>query len=70
MVIDLGIISALILVGKYIRVKFSVVQKFLIPPSVLAGVIGLVLGPEVLGWLPLSGNLGTYAGVLIAFVFA
>ena len=70
MVIDLGIISALILVGKYIRVKFNIVQKFLIPPSVLAGVIGLVLGPEVLGWLPLSGNLGTYAGILIAFVFA
>jgi ESS family glutamate:Na+ symporter len=37
---------------------------------VIAGVIGLVLGPEVLGWLPLSGNLGTYAGILIAFVFA
>ena len=70
MIIDLGIISALILVGKYIRVKFNIVQKFLIPPSVLAGVIGLVLGPEVLGWLPLSGNLGTYAGILIAFVFA
>lgn len=70
MIIDLGIISALILTGKYIRVKFPVVQKFLIPPSVLAGVLGLVLGPEVLGWLPLSGNLGTYAGILIAFVFA
>ena len=70
MVIDLGIISALILVGKYIRVKFPFVQKFLIPPSVLAGVIGLALGPEVLGWLPISGNLGTYAGILIAFVFA
>lgn len=64
MVIDLGIISALILVGKYIRVKINIVQKFLIPPSVLAGVIGLILGPEVLGWLPLSGNLGTYAGIL------
>ena len=70
MIIDLGIISALILVGKYIRVKFNIVQKFLIPPSVLAGVIGLILGPEVLGWIPLSGNLGTYAGILIAFVFA
>lgn len=70
MIVDLGIISVLILIGKYIRVKFSIVQKFLIPPSVLAGVSGLVLGPEVLGWLPLSSNLGTYAGILIAFVFA
>lgn len=70
MIVDLGIISVLILAGKYIRVRFSFVQRFLIPPSVLAGVLGLVLGPEVLGWLPLSGNLGTYAGILIAFVFA
>ena len=67
---DLGIISALMLIGKLIRVKVPGIQRFLIPPSVLAGIMGLILGPEVLGWLPLSGNLGTYAGILIAFVFA
>lgn len=70
LVVDLGIISALMLVGKLIRVKVSGIQRFLIPPSVLAGLLGLLLGPEVLGLLPLSGNLGTYAGILIAFVFA
>lgn len=69
-VVDLGIISALMLLGKLIRVKVKGIQRFLIPPAVLAGIMGLVLGPEVLGWLPLSGTLGTYAGILIAFVFA
>ena len=69
-VVDLGIISALMLRGKLIRVKVKGIQKFLIPPAVLAGIMALVLGPEVLGWLPLSGSLGTYAGILIAFVFA
>ena len=69
-VVDLGIISALMLLGKLIRVKVKGIQRFLIPPAVLAGIMGLVLGPEVLGWLPLSGSLGTYAGILIAFVFA
>ena len=69
-VVDLGIISALMLLGKLIRVKVKGIQRFLIPPAVIAGIVGLVLGPEVLGWLPLSGNLGTYAGILIAFVFA
>ena len=64
MIIDLGIISALILIGKYIRVKFHLVQKFLIPPSVLAGVMGLILGPEVLGWLPFSDKLGTHLHLL------
>lgn len=70
LVVDLGIISALMLLGKLIRVKVKGIQRFLIPPAVIAGIIGLVLGPEVLGWLPLSGSLGTYAGILIAFVFA
>ena len=69
-VVDLGIISALMLLGKLIRVKVKGIQKFSIPPAVLAGIMALVLGPEVLGWLPLSGSLGTYAGILIAFVFA
>ena len=68
-VVDLGIISALMLLGKLIRVKVKGIQKFLIIPAVLAGIMALVLGPEVLGWLPLSGSLGTYAGILIAFVF-
>lgn len=70
MVIDLGMMSVLILFGKLIRAKVRGIQKFLIPPAVIAGLIGLVLGKEILGWLPFSGNLGTYAGVLIAFVFA
>ncbi len=70
LVVDLGIISALMLIGKLIRVKVKGIQRFLIPPAVIAGILGLVLGPEVLGWLPLSGSLGTYAGILIAFVFA
>lgn len=69
-VVDLGIISALMLVGKLIRVKIKGIQKFLIPPAVLAGIMGLILGPEVLGWVPFSGSMSTYAGILIAFVFA
>ena len=66
---DLGIISALLLVGKIIRVKVRLIQKLFIPPSLLAGVLGLALGPNGLGWLPLSGSMGTYAAVLIALVF-
>ena len=66
---DLGIISALILVGKLIRVKVKLIQKLFIPPSLLAGILGLAFGPNGLGWLPLSGSMGTYAAVLIALVF-
>ncbi|MBQ2132545.1 MAG: sodium:glutamate symporter [Bacteroidales bacterium] len=66
---DLGIISALILVGKFIRVKVKLIQQLFIPPSLIAGVLGLAFGPNGLGWLPLSGSMGTYAAVLIALVF-
>lgn len=67
---DLGLIFALLLVGKLIRVKVKFIQKLFIPPSLIAGFLGLAMGPNGLGWLPFSNQLGTYAGVLIALVFA
>ena len=70
LLIDTGIISLLLLIGKLLRSKVRIIQRFFIPPSLLAGLIALLLGPEVLGWLPLSGNMGTYAGILIALVFS
>lgn len=67
--IDIGIISTLLLVGKLMRVKLKFMQKLFIPPSLVAGFLGLALGPNGLDVLPLSQNMGTYAGILIAFVF-
>ncbi|MBQ9195362.1 MAG: sodium:glutamate symporter [Bacteroidales bacterium] len=68
--VDIGLVSLLLLVGKYLRSRVKLIQRLFIPPSLLAGFAGLLLGPGVLGWLPLSGNLGTYAGILIALVFS
>ena len=70
LLIDVGLISLLLLLGKFLRAKVRLIQRLFIPPSLIAGLFGLVLGPELLGWLPLSGNLGTYAGILIALVFS
>ena len=67
---DFGIISILILIAKFLRVKIKLIQKLFIPPSLIAGLLGLGLGPNGAGWLPLSGNLGTYSAVFIALVFA
>ena len=67
--VDLGMIFALLLVGKFIRVKVRITQKLFIPASLIAGLLGLVFGPNGLDWLPLSNNLGTYAAILIALVF-
>jgi ESS family glutamate:Na+ symporter len=66
---DLGIIMGLLLIGKFIRVKVKLVQKLFIPPSLLAGLLGLIFGPNGLGWLPLSNFISVYPAVLIAVVF-
>ena len=66
---DLGFIFILMLIGKIIRVKVKWVQQLFIPPSLIAGLLGLLFGPNGLGWIPLSDAIGTYSAILIALVF-
>lgn len=66
---DLGLISILLLIGKLARVHIRWIQQLFIPPSLIAGLLGLAFGPNGLGWLPFSDSLGTYAAILIALVF-
>lgn len=47
--VDTGIISVLLLLGKLMRVKIRFIQRLFIPPSLLAGFIGLSLGPHGFG---------------------
>ncbi len=70
LLIDVGLISVLLLLGKLVRARVRFIQKLFIPPSLIAGFTALALGPECLGWLPLSSSTGSYASVLIAMVFA
>ena len=51
LLVDIGIVSALLLVGKLLRAKVRFIQKLFVPPSLLAGFAGLVFGPELLDWL-------------------
>lgn len=67
---DAGVIFGLLLIGKLCRAKIKAIQSLFIPPSLIAGVLALAFGPNGLGWLPLSNNLGTYSAILIAVVFA
>ena len=72
--VDAAIMGTLLLIGEFLRAKVKCLQKALIPPAVLAGVLALLLGPkspwEVCRILPLSSSFGTYASVLIVLVFA
>lgn len=68
--VDLGLMAMLMLLGQILRAKVKLIQRLFIPPSLIAGLLGLAFGPNGLGWLPFSAELGTYASILIAFVFA
>ena len=66
---DFGIVCALLLFSKLLRVKIKLIQQLFIPPSLIAGLLGLTFGPNGLDYLPLSGNLGSYSAIMIALVF-
>lgn len=67
---DFCIMSALLVVAKLIRSRAGFVQKFYIPSSLLAGVIGLLCGKYFLNILPFSTEIGNYSSILIAVLFA
>ena len=72
--VDAAVMGTLLLIGELLRAKVKVIQKVLVPPAVIAGVLALLLGPkspwEICRILPLSDSFGTYASVLIVLVFA
>lgn len=63
--VDAGLIGALLAVGTLARAVITPLQTLMIPASVIAGILGLALGPNGLGWLPFSPQLGTYGSILI-----
>lgn len=68
--IDFALAALLIMLGQLIRSRVTFTQKFFIPSSMIAGFIGLILGPHILNILPFSENINSYPGVLIVIVFA
>ena len=47
-----GILAAALLAGHLLTRRVALLQRFLVPPSLTAGVLLLVAGPQVMGWLP------------------
>lgn len=71
---DFGFISILLFTGFWLRKRFSIFQKLYIPTSVIAGMLGLLLGPNVLGkfsgiYIPFTADSAGYANLLLALVF-
>jgi ESS family glutamate:Na+ symporter len=68
--IDLAIISLFLVLGTIVRQKITAFQRYVIPASVLGGLIGLVVGKNVLGLLPISDNYAQFGIIGIDIVFA
>ncbi|WP_026972800.1 sodium/glutamate symporter [Aliagarivorans marinus] len=66
---DFAIAGCLLLLGKVIRVHSRLLQRFYLPSAVIAGIIGLALGPSSLDILPWSGSFGSNAGLLTTVLF-
>ena len=77
LMVDICWLSLLLLIGKYLRAKIPFLQKLFMPASVIAGFIGLLLGPLVFGkyvftLIPtqMMESWALYPGRLINIVFA
>ncbi len=67
---DLGLLSLLLLLGVVLRARITLLQRSFMPASIIAGILGLILGPNGFGVIPFSDFIGTYPSILIAVVFA
>lgn len=70
---DLATLSLLLLIGLFIRKKVKFVQNLYLPVSLIGGCIGLLLGPQVLGYftgisLPLGKTVSQWPGILVNVV--
>ncbi|MCC5951090.1 MAG: sodium:glutamate symporter [Acidimicrobiia bacterium] len=81
--VALAALGLLVLVGKLIRAHVGVFRRLFIPSSVVAGILALLFGPEVLGRVAGDGRLAdgvfpaemiavwsVLPGILISVVFA
>lgn len=71
--LDLSTLSCLLLVGIFLRKKVKLFQNLYIPASLLAGFIGLLIGPQILGQfspisMPVSDTISSWSGQLVNIV--
>lgn len=70
LLMDFAIMSILLFIAQYLRAKVRLIQKLLLPSSLIAGFMGLFLGPQFLNVLPFTKNISSYAYLLVVFLFA
>lgn len=67
---DFAIMSVLLFIAQFLRARVKIIQKFLLPSSLLAGFMGLFLGPQFLDVLPFTRSSSSYSYLLVVLLFA
>ena len=72
LLVSFAILGILLVVGTILRLYVPFIKKFFLPASLIAGVIGLLLGPSVLNVIPenIVSCWSSLSGKLIVLVFA
>lgn len=72
LLVSFAILGILLVVGTILRLYVPFIKKFFLPASLIAGVIGLLLGPSVLNIIPenIVSCWSSLSGKLIVLVFA
>ena len=68
--LDFTFLSLFLIIGTVFRRYGRIFQKYLIPNNIIGGLIGLLLGAQVLGFMEMDGErLGKYVYHLLALTF-
>ena len=59
---DLILLFTFLMAGFVIRELVKPLQRFYIPASIVGGILALVLGPQVLGWVTIPKSFSSMAG--------
>ncbi|MBE6600269.1 MAG: hypothetical protein E7640_03625 [Ruminococcaceae bacterium] len=70
LLLDFCFMSGALFIAKLLRSKIKWLQNHYIPASVIAGFIGLLLGPQVAKLIPWSSEASSYPYLLICVLFA
>ena len=72
---DFAVVSILLAIGYFLRMKVKLFQRLFLPASIIGGLIGLIIGPQILGlYSPVhvtyTASISEWSGVLLAVTFA
>lgn len=66
----MAVIGIFLVIGTVLRAKVKLFQKLFLPACVIGGILGLILGPRMLGILPISEEMMTTASNMPGRLFA